>query len=164
MRFFLCHEFRHNRCCLILYSGTRPLHWAAHRGRVAIAEMLIDKRADVNARDSGCAVLPSYRIHDMWISHKHCQWQHTFAFGDIARSSRHGLLPSRSWCGCKRSRKNGVGFDMHSLTLVSYYMFPSVAATLRCIAQRLKDTSSSRSSCFYTAPALTVKISSEFPC
>ncbi len=36
-----------------LNSGTRPLHWAAHRGLVAIAKMLLDKRADVNSKDNG---------------------------------------------------------------------------------------------------------------
>jgi hypothetical protein len=47
-------------CChrlVILFSGTRPMHWDAHRDRVVIAGMLLDERADVNARDNGCACL-----------------------------------------------------------------------------------------------------------
>ncbi len=42
----------------VLYSGTRPLHWAAHRGLVVIADMLLDSRADVNSKDNGLGHMP----------------------------------------------------------------------------------------------------------
>ena len=47
---FLDLTFERESC---LHSGTTPLHWAAHRGFVAIAGMLLDKRADVDSEDNG---------------------------------------------------------------------------------------------------------------
>lgn len=38
---------------VVFHSGTTPLHWAAHRGLVAIAGMLLDMRADINSKDIG---------------------------------------------------------------------------------------------------------------
>jgi ankyrin repeat protein len=56
---------------LIFHSGTRPLHWAAHRGLVAIAGMLLDKRADVNSKDNGFGHFLQLRVRDMLFFYTH---------------------------------------------------------------------------------------------
>ena len=41
-----------NVCSFSLQDGTRPLHWAAFRGSVGVANLLVaDRRVDINAHD-----------------------------------------------------------------------------------------------------------------
>jgi ankyrin repeat protein len=50
---FICFWISLLNVRVAFHSGTTPLHWAAHRGFVAIAGMLLDKRADVDSEDNG---------------------------------------------------------------------------------------------------------------